>query len=178
MTIKRPSSTFYKVRPANEEGVRYEISDVPGRELVKISTSEKLKFQIFAELSSKMLFQFLLTVKFSILIVKNRYTRTNYYHRSNVRGSIVPSVLNHSTLEFRDFSKRAPGSWIYDKSTYFWTLIPNHPTWRRVKMLPWQVILIGKKLHRSRDITWHGHLREKVKFLFSVMVVVRIRVEC
>ena len=100
-----------------------------------------------------------------------------------------PSVLNHSTLEFRDFSKRAPGSWNYVRSTYFWTLIPNHPTWRRVKMLPWPVIG-KKKLLRSRDITWHGHLREKVKFLVSVrvldvvwvMVVVKVmvsvRVEC
>ena len=55
-------------------------------------------------------------------------------------------------------------------------------------MLPWPVI--GKKLLRSRDITWHGHLREKVKFLVSVRVlvvvwvmvvvrvVVRVRVEC
>ena len=51
-------------------------------------------------------------------------------------------------------------------------------------MLPCQVI--GKKLHRSRDITWHGHLREKVKFLVSfrvlvmvvVRVMVRVRVEC
>ena len=25
-------------------------------------------------------------------------------------GACQPSVLNHSTLEFRDFSKRAPGS--------------------------------------------------------------------
>ena len=47
-------------------------------------------------------------------------------------------------------------------------------------------MLIGKKLHRSRDITWHGHLREKVKFLVSVRVLVvvwvrvmvRVRVEC
>ena len=41
---------------------------------------------------------------------------------------------------------------------------------------------------RSSDITWHGHLREKVKFLVSVLVVVwvmvvvrvmvRVRVEC
>ena len=61
-----------------------------------------------------------------------------------------PSVLNHSTLEFRDFSKRAPGSWTYVRSTYFWTLIPNHPTWRRGKMLPWQVI--GKK---TASVTWH-----------------------
>ena len=52
--------------------------------------------------------------------------------------------------------------------------------------------MIGKKLHRSRDITWHGHLREKVKFLVSVTVrvlvvvwvmvvvrvMVRVRVEC
>ena len=29
------------------------------------------------------------------------------------------SVLNHCTLEFRDFSKRAPGSCVYDRSTYF-----------------------------------------------------------
>ena len=55
-------------------------------------------------------------------------------------------------------------------------------------MLPCQVI--GKKLHRSRDITWYGHLREKVKFLVSVRVLVvvwvmvvvrvmvRVRVEC
>ena len=53
-------------------------------------------------------------------------------------------------------------------------------------MLPWQVI--GKKLHQSRDITWHGHFREKVKFLVSVRVlvwvmvvvrvIVRVRVEC
>ena len=57
-------------------------------------------------------------------------------------------------------------------------------------MLPRQVI--GKKLHRSRDITWHGHLREKIKFLVSVRVLVvvwvmvmvmvrvmvRVRVEC
>ena len=62
------------------------------------------------------------------------------------------------------------------------------PTWRRVKMLPWQVI--GKKLHRSRDITWHGHLREKFKFFVSVRVLVvawvmvvvkvmvRVKVEC
>ena len=45
-------------------------------------------------------------------------------------------------------------------------------------------------MHRSRDITWHGHLREKVKFLVSVRVLVvvwfmvvvrvmvRVRVEC
>ena len=43
-------------------------------------------------------------------------------------------------------------------------------------------LVIGKKLLRSRDITWHGHLREKVKFLVSVRVVVRVmvrvRVEC
>ena len=32
--------------------------------------------------------------------------------------------------------------------------------------------LLAKKLHRSRDITWHGHLREKVKFLVSVRVLV------
>ena len=55
-------------------------------------------------------------------------------------------------------------------------------------MLPRQVI--GKKLHRSCDITWHGHLSEKVKFLVSVRVLVvvwvmvvvrvmvRVRVEC
>ena len=29
----------------------------------------------------------------------------------------ITSVLNHSTLEFRDFSKRAPGSWSYVRST-------------------------------------------------------------
>ena len=34
----------------------------------------------------------------------------------------------------------------------------------------------GKKLLRSRDITWHGHLREKVKFLVSVRVLVRVLV--
>ena len=48
------------------------------------------------------------------------------------------------------------------------------------------------KLLRSRDITWHGHLREKIKFLVSVrvlvvvvvvvmvvvMVMVRVTVEC
>ena len=28
----------------------------------------------------------------------------------------------------------------------------------------------------SRDITWHGHLREKVKFLVSVRVVVWVMV--
>ena len=50
--------------------------------------------------------------------------------------------------------------------------------------------MIGKKLLRSRDITWHGHLREKVKFIVSVRVVVvvwvrvmvrvmvRVKVEC
>ena len=50
--------------------------------------------------------------------------------------------------------------------------------------------VIGKQLLRSRDITWHGHLREKVKFLVSVRVLVvvwvmvvvsvmvRVRVEC
>ena len=55
-------------------------------------------------------------------------------------------------------------------------------------MPPWPVK--GKKLLRSRDITWHGHLREKVKFLVTVRVlvvvwvmvvvrvVVRVRVEC
>ena len=51
-------------------------------------------------------------------------------------------------------------------------------------MLPLPVI--GKKLLRSRDITWHGHLREKVKFLVSVRVLVwvvvrvmvRVRVDC
>ena len=55
-------------------------------------------------------------------------------------------------------------------------------------MLPCPVI--GKKLLRSRDITWHGHFREKVKFLVSVRVLVvvwvmvvvrvmvRVRVEC
>ena len=49
---------------------------------------------------------------------------------------------------------------------------------------------LGKKLHRSRDITWLGHLKEKVKFLVSVRVLVvvwvmvvvrdmvRVRVEC
>ena len=38
------------------------------------------------------------------------------------------SVLNHSTLEFRDFSKRVPGNFGYVGSMYFLTLIPNHPT--------------------------------------------------
>ena len=45
-------------------------------------------------------------------------------------------------------------------------------------------------MHRSRDITWYGHLREKVKFLVGVRVLVvvwfmvvvrvmvRVRVEC
>ena len=45
-------------------------------------------------------------------------------------------------------------------------------------------------MHRSRDITWYGHLREKVKFLVSVRVLVvvwvmvvvrvmvRLRIEC
>ena len=70
----------------------------------------------------------------------------------------VTSVLNHSTFEFQDFSERAPRSYFYVQSMYFWTLIPNHPTWRRVKMLPWKVI--GKKLLRSRDITWHGYIRK------------------
>ena len=52
------------------------------------------------------------------------------------------------------------------------------------------LISYRQKLHWSRDITWHGHLREKVKFLVSVLVLVvvwvmvvvrvmvRVRVEC
>ena len=110
--------------------------------------------------------------------------RSHFFKRYRLQSS----VLNHSTLEFRDFSKREPGSWFHVRSTYFWTLIPNHPTWRRVEMLPRQVI--GKKLHWSRDITWHVYLREKVKFLVSVRVLVvvwvmvvvrvmvRVRIEC
>ena len=106
-----------------------------------------------------------------------RYNRAKYGHGCTARACLITLHL-----------KRAPGSWSYVGSTYFWTLIPNQPTRRRVKMLPWQVI--GKKLHRSRDITWHGHLREKVKFLVSVRllvvvwvmvvvrVMVRVRVEC
>ena len=39
------------------------------------------------------------------------------FKRASARG--WPSVLNHSTLEFRHFSKRAPGSWTCDRSTYF-----------------------------------------------------------
>ena len=53
-------------------------------------------------------------------------------------------VLNHSPIIFRKFLYSS----IFDiwrwVSTYFSMLIPNHPTWRRVKMQPWEVI--GEKL--------------------------------
>ena len=62
-------------------------------------------------------------------IIASRNTNTDsrpraciYYHKAMTKQlwikdsltttdcAVAPSVLNHSTLEFRDFSKRAPGS--------------------------------------------------------------------
>ena len=40
-------------------------------------------------------------------------------------------------------------SWNSRDPMYFCSLIPNHPTWRRVKMQPWEVM--AKKLNWSRD---------------------------
>ena len=40
-------------------------------------------------------------------------------------------------------------SWNSREPMYFCSLIPNHPTWHRVKMQPWEVM--AKKLNWSRD---------------------------
>ena len=45
----------------------------------------------------------------------------------NICQSEISSVLNHSTVDVRDFSTRAPDSYNISESMYFRTLIPNHP---------------------------------------------------
>ena len=73
------------------------------------------------------------------------------YPRNFHRSSTVcqPLLLNRSPKFFKIFCKQVQIIFHWARSTYFCSLIPNHPTWRRVKMLPWEVM--GKKLFWSRD---------------------------
>ena len=74
-------------------------------------------------------------------------------------------ILNHSPMNFRkslflsilDIWGLIP--------TYFLTLIPNHPAWRRVKMQPWGVM--GEKLILMWSRDQFSAKREK-RFHFSV----------
>ena len=46
--------------------------------------------------------------------------------------TLQTSVLNHSTVDLQDFSRRPPDSWNHHRPMYFRTLIPNHPPWHKV----------------------------------------------
>ena len=60
-------------------------------------------------------------------------------------------ILNHSPRNFQKSLFLSILDIWRQVSTYFSTLIPNHPAWRRVKMQPWGVM--GEKLlfRWSRD---------------------------
>ena len=68
---------------------------------------------------------------------------------SYVSAENFPLSLNRSPKFSKIFCKKVLRISFGRGSTYFCSLIPNHPTWRRVKMLPWEVM--GEKLIWSRD---------------------------
>ena len=45
-----------------------------------------------------------------VVIVRLDFLKHTYYNQILLFFSTEPSVLNHSTLEFQDFSKKEPGS--------------------------------------------------------------------
>ena len=69
--------------------------------------------------------------------------------------------------------------------TYFSTLIPNHPAWRRVKMQPWGVVseklLLGYHVTSSRingkKVSFLGRVRgwNRVRIMVLFGVLVRVR---
>ena len=74
-------------------------------------------------------------------------------------------ILNHSPRNFQKSLYLSISDIWGQVSTYFLTLIPNHPAWRRVKMQPWGVMGEKLLLRWSRDQC--SAKREK-RFHFSV----------